>query len=245
MRWFEVIESKHDLQNPTSVEKIRLLGERLGLHPGSHVLDVGSGRGGPALLLATDFGCRVTCVERSEAFVSAAQDAVQRTGLDPAVDVVHSDGREFSIEPERYDATLCLGASFIWGGLQETVAALQPGVRADGFVVVGEPYWRSWPLPSGFQADEDLDLLTLPDTVARFERAGVELVSMIASSQDDWDRYESLHWHTLEAWLQENASDPDANRFREMGRTERDAYLRWHRDLLGWAIFIGRKRQAG
>lgn len=242
MRWFEVIESRHELQNPTSADKIRLLGEGLGLHPGSRVLDIGAGRGGPALLLATSFGCRVTCVERSEAFVSAAKDGVRSAELEQTVEVIHSDGRAFPIEPVGYDVALCLGATFIWEGLRETVAALEAGVRPDGFVVVGEPYWRRWPLPSGFQPEEGLDLLTLADTASVFETVGVELVSVIASSHEDWDRYESLHWHTLEQWLHDHPNDPDAERFREMGRAERDLYLRWHRDLLGWAILIGRKR---
>jgi hypothetical protein len=34
----------------------------------------------------------------------------------------------------------------------------------------------------------------LADTVARFETAGIDLVTLIASSRDDWDRFESLHW---------------------------------------------------
>jgi hypothetical protein len=34
MAWYHaVVESRHDLQNPTSREKIRLLGERLDLGP--------------------------------------------------------------------------------------------------------------------------------------------------------------------------------------------------------------------
>jgi hypothetical protein len=52
--WFGVIEARHELQNPTSPDKILLLGERLGLGPDSHVLDLAAGRGGPALLLAGD-----------------------------------------------------------------------------------------------------------------------------------------------------------------------------------------------
>jgi hypothetical protein len=107
---------------------------------------------------------------------------------------------------------------------------------------VGEPYWRRWPLPGEFEPDEGYDFVTLAETVARFESAGVELVTLIASSQDDWDRYESLHWFALEEWLNANGDDADAERFREMGRGYRDAYLRWLRDLLGWAIFVGRKR---
>ena len=44
--WYAVVESHHELQNPTSAEKIRLLGSQLGLNDTSRVLDIGSGRGG-------------------------------------------------------------------------------------------------------------------------------------------------------------------------------------------------------
>ena len=240
--WFDVIESKHELQNPTSAEKIRTVGERMNLTPDAHILDVGSGRGGPAILLASSFGCRVTCVEQSEEFVGAASRDVEEAGVKALVELVQTDAKEFSIESERYDATLCLGAVFIWDSLQETVDTLRRGTRVGGFVAVGEPYWRRWPLPAGFEPEEGYDFVPLTETVQRFEAGGVELVSLIGSSTDDWDRYESLHWQALEEWLHANPEDPDAAEFRNRGRGDRDLYLRWHRELLGWAIFVGRKR---
>lgn len=240
--WFEVVESRHELQNPTSVEKIRLLGERLGLGPDSHVLDMACGSGGPALVLAQSFGCRVTGVEKSEAFLAAAKSRFEEVGASALVDLVHADGKEYPIEPGRYDAALCLGASFIWDGLEQTVAALAPGVRSGGFVAVGEAYWRTWPLPDEYEPDEGYDFLPLPETAARFETSGVELVTLIDSTKDDWDSYESLHWHALEEWLHENPEDREAEQFRRMGRDYRDTYVRWLRDLMGWAIFVGRNR---
>ena len=41
------------------------------------------------------------------------------------------------------------------------------------------------------------------------------VVSDIASSEDDWDRYETLHWQAaLERWLRANEDDPDAPEIR-------------------------------
>jgi len=111
------------------------------------------------------------------------------------------------------------------------------------FRSVGEPYWRTWPLPEDFEPRDprrDGDWLPLAETVARAESAGVEVVSIIASSEDDWDRYESLHWLALDEWLAENPEDPQADEFRAVGREYREAYLRWERALLGWAIFVCR-----
>jgi hypothetical protein len=95
-------------------------------------------------------------------------------------------------------------------------------------------------LPDGFDVEDYTDFVSLPETVARFESAGVDVVSLIASSEDDWDRYESLRWFALEGWLAANPDDPQAAEFRERGRRTRDRYLRWTRDLLGWAIFVCR-----
>ena len=233
--WYAVIEAKHEIQNPTSPEKIRLLGERMGLDSSSRVLDIASGKGGPARVLADEFGCWITCVERSPEFAEEARR--HATGR---IDVIEADANDFEYEPGAYDAALCLGASFVYGGAVQTVKALVPAVTPRGFVAVGEPYWREWPLPSEFQVEEGEDFLSLPETVARIESAGVEVVNLIASSDDDWDRYESLHWLALEGWLAEHRDDPQANEFDERGRHHRDRYLRWTRDLMGWAIFLCR-----
>ena len=241
--YYAVVERYHELQNPTSPEKIRLLGIRLGLTADSQVLDVAAGKAGPAVVLAREFGCRLTCVEQAEEFVTAARQRVADADLDELIDVVHADARRIALEPDRYDAALCLGASFVWDGLQGTLEALTPAVRPGGCVVVGEPYWREWPVPGGLERGAPGDYVTLPDTVAHFERAGLEPIALIDASLDDWDRYETLRWLAAEEWLHENADDPGRDEIRERAARDREAYLRWQRDLLGWAIIAARKRR--
>ena len=79
------------------------------------------------------------------------------------------------------------------------------------------------------------------ETANQVDEAGLSLVSTIASSEDDWDRYESLHWRALEEWLAANPGDPDAPEIRDRHERARDTYLHHERDLLGWAILVGRK----
>jgi SAM-dependent methyltransferase len=238
MPWFfAVAEHDHELQNPTSPGKIRLLGERLRLGPQSRVLDVACGKAGPAVLLALAFGCRIVGVERAPEFVAAARQRIDEAGLADLVEVVEGDAQAFPLEPQSFDVALCLGASFVWHGLEGTLAALAPAVRPGGHVVVGEPFWRTWPLPEGV---DDIGYVPLRETAHRFEAAGLELVTLIASSDDDWDTYESLHWRALEEWLAANPHDPDAPSLRERHVQAREDYLAFERALLGWAIFVGR-----
>jgi SAM-dependent methyltransferase len=236
--YYAVAERDHDLQNPTNPEKIRVLGERLRLGPESRVLDMACGKAGPATLLASTFGCSVVGVERSPEFAATARERVAAAGLGERVEIVEGDAAAFPIEPGTFDAALCLGASFVWNGLEGTLATLGAAVRPGGHVAVGEPFWRSWPLPDGI---DDLGYVPLPETVALVEQAGLALVSLIASSEDDWDTYESLHWRALEEWLTAHPDDPDAPTIRDRHDEARDAYVRWQRALMGWAIVVGWK----
>ncbi len=237
-----VVESAHTIQNPSSKEKLLLLGERMELGPGSHVLDVASGQAGPAILLAGAYGCQVTCVERADEFHSAADHRVHDAGLGSLIELVHADAREFPAGVERFDVAMCLGASFVWAGLAGTLAALTAAVRPGGFVAVGEPYWRTWPIPSFVDDDYREPFTSLALTVGRFTTAGLTPITMIDASLDDWDTYETLKWRTGEAWLAEHPDDPGAEEIRAGLDESRDRYVRWQRDLFGWAIFVGRKR---
>jgi len=238
--FYIVAESEHELQNPTSEEKISLLGKRLGLGPGSRVLDVASGRGGPALMLARAFECSVDGIEIEPEFLRTAVERARDRGLAHLVSFRLGDASSASFPAESYDAALCLGASFVFGGLAETVAALEPSVRRGGHVVVGEPYWRRLPLPADYD-ERDEPFTTFDGTVTVFETEGLPVVFVIASSEDDWDRYESLHWQTLERWLRANPDVPDAVEIRARHERQKRSYLRYERDYLGWAIFVGWK----
>jgi predicted O-methyltransferase YrrM len=234
LRFYEIAERTHGIQNPTSREKLVLLGERLGLGPDARVVDFAAGRGGPAIVLAEAFRCRVLCIERSPVFARSASLRVAEAGLDGLVEVREADARAEAVDTD-WDVALCLGATFVWDGLVQTLEALGPLVRRGGHVVVGEPFWETWPRPVGMNYD---DYVSLPETVDRFRSTGLEVVALIASSPDDWDRYETLHWQAVATWLRENPGAPEAVEIREENARRRASYL-IRRGHLGWAILAG------
>ena len=71
-RW-EVAERDHEIQNPTSPAKIRLLGDYLRLSPESRVLDLACGKAGPAIVLAKTYGCRISGIELRSEFAEAGR----------------------------------------------------------------------------------------------------------------------------------------------------------------------------
>src|SRR5579884_3868224 len=225
--WHELVEREHDLQNPTSAEKIRLVGEYLRLGPESRVLDIACGKAGPAVVLARAFGCRIHGVEVSETFVTAARRRISEAGLEQLVDVELAEASRVELQPGAFDAALCIGAAFVWGHIGDAAAGMLPALVPRGGIAIGEPFWRR----SGRKGE---DFVALHATVARFESAGVELTGLVAASEGDWDRYESRHWRAAVE------TDDDEVRAKSLGY--RDDYLRRQRAELGWAIFVGRKR---
>lgn len=216
--WHELVEKDHVIQNPTSAEKIRLAGEYLRLGPGDRVLDVACGKAGPAIVLAEAFGCRIHGIEVRGAFAEAGRRRVAEAGLDDLVDIEVGDASK--VELGTYDVALCIGAAFVWGTIADAARALVPVAPR---IAIGEPFAR--------RIGEEFDgWVDLPTTVARFESAGILLTGLVAASEDDWDRYESLHWRAAI----EHGGD-------EVLATNREHMQRHfsRRQDAGWAIFTG------
>lgn len=225
--WHALVERDHDLQNPTSPDKIRRLGSHLRLRPKTRVLDIACGKAGPALILAREFGCRIDGVDVSTVFVEAARRRIAEAGLENLISVEVGDAKQVVLEPDAYNVALCLGAAFVWGHIGDAAAALAAIVGTGQMVAVGEPFWHQG-------GRDEHGFVDLPATVARFESANVDLTGMVAASEDDWDHYESLHWRA--------AVEAGGEDVLQMHLGRRASYLNAERAELGWAILTGRVR---
>jgi ubiquinone/menaquinone biosynthesis C-methylase UbiE len=74
-------DEQHDGGREGTLELARLAGLRTGMH----VLDIGSGLGGPARTLAAEFGCQVTGLDLTEASCQVAEMLTTRVGLSERV----------------------------------------------------------------------------------------------------------------------------------------------------------------
>jgi SAM-dependent methyltransferase len=125
----------------------------LELTAADHVLDVGCGSGGPALILARETGCRVTGVDASEAGIRTGLALARQAGLDDQAYFRRADVREPLPFPDRsFDAIVCMDAMCHLPDrgrlLGEWCRVLRPGGRmlyTDPVVVTGWSPTRSWP----------------------------------------------------------------------------------------------------
>lgn len=77
-----------------SINKLRIVGEKLQLQPGDHLLEIGTGWGAMAIYAARHFGCRVTSATISKEQHARAVHRVKEAGLEDRVEIVLRDYRE-------------------------------------------------------------------------------------------------------------------------------------------------------
>ena len=84
-----------------SIEKLDRVCRKLELHPGDHLLEIGSGWGGLALHAARHYGCRVTTTTMSREQYDMARERIAQAGLDDRITVLCEDYRELSGEYDK------------------------------------------------------------------------------------------------------------------------------------------------
>ena len=74
-----------------------------GLGPDMHVLDVGSGIGGPSRYIAHEFGCQVTGIDLTDEYCKVAQMLALRIGLSNLVTFQQGDARALPFPDSTFD----------------------------------------------------------------------------------------------------------------------------------------------
>ena len=239
-KYFAIGHEPHLFCNPLSEAKGDELIALLALSDESRVLDIACGKAEFLVRTVKRWNCKAVGVDISPYFVADARAKVEAAGLEAAIEIVEANGSEYSGKPSSFDAAVCLGASWIWGGLEGTLRALSSWAKPSGLVVVGEPFWRSAPSRDHLEAAEltESSFSTHFGNAQTGLRLGLGLLHTIVSSEDDWDRYESYQWYAAERYSRRNPGDPDSLELIANVRKARDRYLQWGRKEIGWAVYL-------
>jgi len=80
--------------------------QALRVQEGSHVLDVGSGFGGPARFLSKTYGCRVTGIDLTPDYVEIAEYLTDRTGQAGLVSFQCADALDLPFDDQEFDSAM-------------------------------------------------------------------------------------------------------------------------------------------
>lgn len=244
-KFFDITHREQVVCNPMSEGKIARLVELLRLPTDARVADIACGKGEFLIRLAEAYGVRGTGVDLSPFFIAAAESRFRARVPSAGITFTEMNGADFKPdEPHSLDLVSCIGASWVFGGHAGTLEALSRMVKPGGWVIVGEPFWRQEPsadylAASGLAREEFGSHFSNAEAG---ERHGLHLVHAIVSNEDDWDRYEGLQWYATAEYARAHPDDPDLAELVEQVEKGRATYLRWGRDVLGWAIYLFRSR---
>jgi SAM-dependent methyltransferase len=238
-------ERHHRIHNPFDDAKLATLGAALRLEPGMSILDLASGSGEMLATWSRQYGITGTGVDLSSDFVALARTRAAELGVSDRISFVHGDASTY-VSTSPADVAACLGATWIGGGVDGTVALLDRSLRPGGVILIGEPYWLKEPPDQHVveachaQSKEDFES-SLANLFRRFDRLGWDLVELVLADPNGWDRYHGAQWLTIRRWLDQNPDDELAPAFRE----ELSAAPQRHvlcREYLGWGVFALMKR---
>ena len=97
----KLFPSKESNLDQASSFKLRLLAEKLELDSNHHVVEIGSGWGGMAVYLASNYGCKVTTTTISDAQRQYAIQKVKDHNLDHLITVLDQDYRKLQGKYDR------------------------------------------------------------------------------------------------------------------------------------------------
>lgn len=239
-KFFAIGHANHGFMNPMSEAKLDEMIELMQLPPNGRVLDIACGKAELLIRVARRWGCDGVGVDLSPPFVETARERVADAQLGQPIEIVLGNGADQQTDRASMDLVSCMGASWIWNGHANTLAALADWAKPGGLVLVGEPHWRR-PASAEYLAAAGIERDTFGSHESNVRAgldAGLDFLHTIVSSHDDWDYYEGYQTNAAERYASDNPDDPDVPELLQRIRAARDRYLRWGRDELGWALYL-------
>jgi len=237
---FAITHELLDFLNPMSAEKFDEIVELLALPADARVLDIACGKAELLVRCARRWNCHAVGVDISPNFVADSRARIKAEGRTEQIEIIEANGADYDAKPESFDATFCIGASWIWGGHEATLKALAAATRPGGVVMVGEPYWHKDPSPEYLEAagTERRTFGSYRENVETGLAQGLGFLHAVASTLDEWDRYEGYKTLASERRARTHPDDELARQTLEIVRAQHEQYRRWGRDELGWAVYL-------
>ena len=155
------------------------LARRAAPAPGTRVLDVGGGLGGPARTLAVEFGCDVTSVDLTPSYVRAAETLTAKLKLGDRVRHQVGNALELPFPDASFDMVWTQNSGMNIADKERLYAGFARVLRPGGLLAIQEPMaGPTSPVlyPVMWARDASTSFLRPPDEMrATIERAGFQV----------------------------------------------------------------------
>lgn len=186
------VDEFHIRGRPATLE----LARALNLDATAHVLDIGSGLGGPARTLVEAHGCRVTGIDLTPAFCDAAAALSSWVGLGDRVSFEQGDATHLPFPDATFDAAMTIHVAMNIARKDRVYAearrVLKPGARFAAYdVLQGEGGEVVFPVP--WAREPTISHLATPDEMqSLLTGAGFRIVEVRDSTEEAQRWFEAM-----------------------------------------------------
>lgn len=150
--------------------------------PGIHVLDIGSGIGGPARYFADRFGCKVTGIDLTSEFRDVAAHLTRLLGMEDQVEFKLGDALAMPFADESFDGAYSMNVSMNIADKSAFYKEIRRVLKPGGWLVLseiakGEGAEPDYPTP--WAASAQTSFLSAPEETRRgLAEAGFEVLRL-------------------------------------------------------------------
>lgn len=158
----------YDQLHTGGIQSSRALATLAVIAPGERFVDVGGGLGGPARMLAQEFGARVTVIDLTTGFIEAGAGLTARTGLTESVTFQHGDATAMPFPDGSFDVAWTQHATMNIAAkdrlYSEIFRVLRPGGRLVFHeIMAGAATPLIYPVP--WAGDASISFVRSPDEI--------------------------------------------------------------------------------
>jgi len=238
--YYDIAYTDHTIMNPIREDALLGIVGRFVRHSEPALLDIGSGKGYPALALAREFGARCTLLDSRPRWNDAARTLCAKHGLERLLVRQETQASALSFGTPQWQIIMCLGTTPVFGNFSAALRILGPALSNDGFFIIGEPC-IDVPLPRAYRAwinRQGWDILDMRRLLRILDMQRLELRCCRRSTTEEWDDYMNLQWNSIIEHAASRPADPSAREYLARAREERNIYLRYQRHYMEWNALI-------
>ncbi|MBI9109216.1 MAG: methyltransferase domain-containing protein [Spirochaetales bacterium] len=182
-----------EILHPGGIAKSVEMAEKCGISENSNVLDIGSGKGATACVLAHNYGCRITGIDENPEMSEYSRDKAWGLGLSGKADFIQADAYDLPFADDSFDIVLAECSTVLLDKnrvFNEMIRTAKPGA----FIADLEMTWQKpaptaltkqvWELWDGFST------MTLPEWETFFRTNGLTEIqsSDFSDKLDDMEK---------------------------------------------------------
>jgi len=178
----------YDQFHTRGLEATKEIADALEVEPDHHLLDIGSGIGGPARYMHSRFGCRVTGIDLTAEFCDVARHLSGRVGLGDKVRFEQGDALAMPFADASFDGAFSMNVSMNIADKDAFYREIRRVLKPGGWLVLSEIARGAGPevdYPTAWAANAEASFLVTPEETRRgLESAGFEIARVRTTEKE-------------------------------------------------------------